>query len=85
VAIALQNAFLFAEVQRQAEREALLNKISQKIQGATTIEAVLETAAQEVGRALGAPATRIQLNLAGTRGQEQLKESTTSQIPAPRI
>jgi GAF domain-containing protein/HAMP domain-containing protein len=85
VAIALQNAFLFAEVQRQAEREALLNKISQKIQGATTIEAVLETAAQEVGQALGAPATRIQLNLARTRGQEQLKESTTSQIPAPRI
>jgi GAF domain-containing protein/HAMP domain-containing protein len=75
VAIALQNAYLFAEVQRQMKREALVNAIGQKIQNAATIETVLESAAQELGRALGAPTTRVRLNLAAARNKEQTLES----------
>jgi GAF domain-containing protein/HAMP domain-containing protein len=66
VATALQNARSFARAQRQAEREALLNAISQKIQSATSVEAVLQIAARELGHALGAPRTIAQLSMRDT-------------------
>ena len=53
IATALQNARSFDQAQRQAQREAMLNAIGQKIQSATTVEAVLQIAARELGHALG--------------------------------
>jgi len=61
VAIALQNAKLYEDTQQVAEREAMVNSINQKIQQATTIENVLEIAAQELGMALGKKPTSVQL------------------------
>jgi signal transduction protein with GAF and PtsI domain len=63
VATALQNAYSFAQAQKQAERETLLNTINQKIQSATSVEAVLQIAARELGHALGAPMTIAQLSM----------------------
>ena len=63
VATALQNARSFTHARQQAERESTLNIISQKIQGATTVEAVLQIAARELGHALGAPLTIAQLGV----------------------
>lgn len=63
VATALQNARSFEQAQKQAERESTLNVISQKIQSATTVEAVLQIAARELGHALGAPLTIAQLGV----------------------
>ncbi len=63
VSIALQNARTYSQAQRQAERESTLNLISQKIQSATTVEAALQIAARELGRALGAPLTIAQIGL----------------------
>jgi len=63
VAVALQNARTFTQAQSQAQREAMLNTISQKIQSATTVESVLQIAARELGRALNAPLTVAQLGL----------------------
>jgi len=63
VATSLQNARSFAKAQQQAERESMLNTINQKIQSATSVEAVLQIAARELGHALGAPMTVAQLNL----------------------
>ncbi len=53
VAVALQNARSFSQAQLQAEREAALNLITQKIQGATRIETALQIAAREIGRSVG--------------------------------
>jgi GAF domain-containing protein/HAMP domain-containing protein len=64
IATALQNARSFEQAQLQAERESMLNTIGQKIQGATSVEAVLQIAARELGRALGAPLTIAQLGMA---------------------
>ena len=66
VAVALQNARTFAQAQGQAQRESMLNTIGQKIQSATTVEAVLQIAARELGRALDAPLTIAQLGM-GTK------------------
>jgi GAF domain-containing protein/HAMP domain-containing protein len=63
VAVALQNARTFSEAHRQAERESMLNTIGQKIQSATSVEAVLQIAARELGRALEAPLTIAQLGM----------------------
>lgn len=61
VAIALQNARVFAQARQRAEQEALVNRIARQIQGATTVETTLQTAARELGRALGAQRASVQL------------------------
>jgi GAF domain-containing protein/HAMP domain-containing protein len=63
VATVLDNRQQYERAQRQAEREAMLNAINQKIQGATSVEAVLQIAARELGHALGAPMTIAQLSM----------------------
>ncbi|MBK9052569.1 MAG: GAF domain-containing protein [Chloroflexi bacterium] len=61
VAVAIQNARLFIEVRKRAEREAMVNLIGQKIQGATTVQGALQTAIQELGIALKARRTFVEL------------------------
>ena len=63
LAIVMQRVKFFDQVQKQAKRESMLNLISQKIQSATTVEAVLQIAARELGHALGAPMTIAQLSM----------------------
>jgi len=63
LAIVMQRVKLFEQLQKQAQRESTLNIISQKIQSATTVEAVLQIAARELGHALGAPLTIAQLGI----------------------
>ena len=63
LAIVMQRVKFFDQVQKQAKRESMLNMISQKIQSATTVEAVLQIVARELGHALGAPMTVAQLSM----------------------
>jgi transcriptional regulator with GAF, ATPase, and Fis domain len=63
IATILENRIQFERAQKQADRESTLNVISQKIQSATTVEAVLQIAARELGHALGAPLTIAQLSM----------------------
>jgi GAF domain-containing protein len=63
IATVLENRQQYDRARRQAEREAMLNTISQKIQSATSVEAVLQIAARELGHALGAPMTIAQLSM----------------------
>lgn len=53
LAVSLDNARLFEESQRAAERERVVNDIAAKITGQTDVSAILRTAAREVGLALG--------------------------------
>ncbi len=78
VAIAVQNARSFAQAQKQAERETRLNLISQKIQGATTIESAMQIAARELGHALGKKSTMVTLNPGTASGEKhaKVKEAT---------
>ena len=63
ISTVLENRRQFERAQQQAQRESTLNIISQKIQSATTVEAVLQIAARELGHALGAPMTIAQLSM----------------------
>jgi sigma-B regulation protein RsbU (phosphoserine phosphatase) len=70
VGVAVQNARSFVETQRKAEREAVLNAISRKIQGSPTIEAALQTAARELGHALGMKSTMVTLDPSALSGEK---------------
>jgi putative methionine-R-sulfoxide reductase with GAF domain len=61
VATALQNARTFSHSRRQADREAALNVIGQRIQGTTSIDAALKMAVRELGHALGMKSTMVTL------------------------
>jgi putative methionine-R-sulfoxide reductase with GAF domain len=66
VAIALQNTRSYIEAQQQAEHEALINAISQKIRSTDNVELALQVAAREIGRALNLPHTRVKLGATAT-------------------
>ncbi|MCZ7669053.1 MAG: GAF domain-containing protein [Chloroflexi bacterium] len=69
IAVAVQNAIQFEEAQRRANREALVNEISQKIQNAPTIESAMQTAVTELGKALGVQRAVVELNKKPKNGQ----------------
>jgi GAF domain-containing protein len=62
LAISLDNARLFEESQRAAERERIVNAIAAKLTPQTEIAEILQTAVREVGQALRAPQVSIRLN-----------------------
>lgn len=53
VAIAIENARLFDQVQARAKREQILREITAQVRGKADVDTIMRTAAQEVGRALG--------------------------------
>ena len=61
VAQALENARLFEQTQRRAYRERLVGEIVGKIRSAGDVSSILETAAQELGRALGVSRALVRL------------------------
>jgi putative methionine-R-sulfoxide reductase with GAF domain len=69
VAVALQNAETYRRAQRQAQREALINEIGQKIQSTTTIDMALKTAVRELGQAVSASHTVVRLKNGSTNGR----------------
>ena len=71
VAVALQNARAYYRAQRQAQREALINEIGQKIQSATTVDKAMQTAVRELGQALSAEQTAVRLKNGSSNGRQK--------------
>ncbi|MCA9969707.1 MAG: GAF domain-containing protein [Anaerolineales bacterium] len=65
IGVAIENARQFEATRRRAEREALINAISQKIQSAPTVERALQTTLTELGQALKARQAMIELTPTG--------------------
>jgi GAF domain-containing protein len=70
VASTLESQQLFAEAQKQAAKERLVNLVSQKIQSTATIESALETTITELGKALQARYTKAELSFVKESVQE---------------
>jgi putative methionine-R-sulfoxide reductase with GAF domain len=75
LAVAVQNAGLFSQIQRQAERGAVLDAASHKIQVATTLDAVLQATVVSLSQALGAQRATIQISGATTENQSPVVRS----------
>lgn len=60
--VAWQNANLYAQTRKRAERERLVNEITQQIQRTVSVESALQTAAHALGRALQTAQTEISLS-----------------------
>ncbi|MBK8987484.1 MAG: GAF domain-containing protein [Chloroflexi bacterium] len=65
LAATLESRRLFDETRRRAEREALVNAISQKIQNAPTIQSAMQTAVTELGNALHVRRAVVELSQTG--------------------
>lgn len=63
IGVAIQNAQQFDAIRRRAERERIVNEITQKIQGSLSMESALQTAVKELGQALSAKYTQVELKL----------------------
>lgn len=61
VALALENARLFDQNQRDAEREHTLNRITSRVRSARSVDEVLAIAAQELRMATGASRSMIEI------------------------
>ncbi len=59
LAAALENAWLYEDTQRRAARESVIGKASSRMRETLDIETVLQTAAQELHKALGQVETEI--------------------------
>ena len=71
LAVALRNARLVAQVQREAEQAALINAINRKIAQTNDIDGALRVAEAELSRALEVQETAIRLDLGGENGHER--------------
>lgn len=67
LAITLDNARLFEESKRSADRERVLNEIATKITAQTDIESILTTAVREVGQALRTQNVKVRLGVEGAQ------------------
>ena len=74
LASTIESQRLFAEAQKQGEKERLVNSITQKIQATVTMESALETAVQELGKALQTRYTQVKLTT--------IAESNHHEMPA---
>jgi GAF domain-containing protein len=65
---ALERAQLFQETQRRVARERVIREVSDKMQRATDVDAVLRTAVREIRESLGLHSVMIQLEMADEPG-----------------
>jgi GAF domain-containing protein len=59
----LENTRLLEEAQRLALREKQVNLISTEIRGSTNVQSIMQTTISELGKALGASRTFIQIGI----------------------
>jgi GAF domain-containing protein len=67
LSLTLDNARLFEESQRSADRERVLNDIASKITAQSDIESILTTAVREVGQALRTQNVKVRLGAEGAQ------------------
>ncbi|MFN2240675.1 MAG: GAF domain-containing protein [Anaerolineae bacterium] len=80
---ALENARLFADTERTAERERLIGEITAKIRASTDVRDILRTTAEELGQVLGTSRALVQLVPPGQGGGSRGQVESPAHPPAP--
>jgi GAF domain-containing protein/HAMP domain-containing protein len=75
--LVLENARLLQEAQQSAKREQQINLISTQIRSSPTTDSILRNTVRELGNALGASRTFIQLGIQSRTGDNEIQVSTT--------
>ena len=70
IAQALENARLYAEAEKRAQREATIGQIVTQVRQQPDIDAILRTAVRELGKALGTSRTFVHLSSPAEAGDE---------------
>lgn len=68
IAVALENSQLYEQVQHRAEREKLLNSITQKIQSTDDVDEALRVSVRELGWALNGARTSVRVSTESLSG-----------------
>jgi GAF domain-containing protein/HAMP domain-containing protein len=71
VALSLENVRLFDEAQRRAQHEALVRELTDKMRRANEVDAILETAVEGLGRALGSARAFVRLDIPSAEQLDQ--------------
>ncbi len=66
--LALENASLFEETEKSAERERVISLVTSRIGESNKFDSILHTTIQELGRTLGASRTFIQIKTSSSNG-----------------
>ncbi len=69
--LAVENARLYAQARRSAQRERLINQISARLQTAPSLELLLQATAQELAQVFGTDNVYTQITLGGASLPEQ--------------
>ena len=80
---ALENARLFADTERTAERERLIGEITAKIRASNDVRDILRTTAEELGQVLGTSRALVQLAPPGQGGRSPGQVESPAHPPAP--
>lgn len=82
LALALENARLLEQIQRQAERDRQVGQIAAKVRASTNVDHILRTAVEELGRSLGVSQAVIQLYTDQQQGSEEDIPGTSHLSPS---
>jgi GAF domain-containing protein len=74
IATALSNASLYEVADRSSRHERALGRIDRHIQSATDMDEILQVAVRELGKALRAPHTAIELRLSTSENNQAVQE-----------
>jgi GAF domain-containing protein len=83
LALTAENIRLFEQSLQTIQREQLVNQISGKLTGTTDIDQILQTAVRELGLALHASQTMIQLAPGEDSGQSTDQPAEARPLDAP--
>ena len=72
--VAMENARLFDETQQLAQRERIAAEVAGKIWASTDVETILQTAVQELGRALNVSQGAIRLRIPEDVGSDEFSQ-----------
>lgn len=75
----LESARLFADTQRSAERERLIGEITAKIRASTDVQAIMQTAAAELGQVLGTSRALVRVTAGEPRTGRRQQPAGTAQ------